>query len=71
MTTSDLLTLDEAAAYLRTSPENLRKWRTQGKGPRAGKHGKQLRYRRAELDRWILEREQEGRPQAGSPRSPR
>jgi excisionase family DNA binding protein len=56
---SELLTLAEVAAELRVPAETLRKWRAQGTGPRAAKVGRHLRYRRAELDRWLAERERE------------
>jgi excisionase family DNA binding protein len=56
---SDLLTLAEVAAELRVPLETLRKWRAKGAGPRAAKVGRHLRYRRAEVDRWLAERERE------------
>jgi excisionase family DNA binding protein len=55
----ELLTLAEVAAELRVPVETLRKWRAQGTGPRAAKIGRHLRYRRAEVDRWLAQREQE------------
>lgn len=51
------LLIGEAAAYLRTPVETLRKWRALGIGPRAAKVGKRLVYRRSEIDRWVRERE--------------
>jgi excisionase family DNA binding protein len=57
----DLLTIDEAAAWLRIPVETLYKWRSQGTGPRAAKVGKHLRYRSDELRRWVEEREQDQR----------
>jgi excisionase family DNA binding protein len=57
----DLLTLVEVAAELRVPVETLRKWRARGTGPRAAKVGRHLRYRRAEVDRWLAERERGGR----------
>lgn len=56
---AELLTIDEAAAYLRVPVETLRKWRSQGTGPRAARVGRYLRYRRVEVDRWLTERERE------------
>ena len=61
---ADLLTIAEAAAYLRLPVETLRKWRAAGTGPRAAKVGKHLRYRRAEVDRWLAEREREAADRA-------
>jgi excisionase family DNA binding protein len=56
---SELLTIDEASALLRVPVWTLRKWRAQGKGPAAAKIGRHLRYRRVEIDRWVMERERE------------
>jgi excisionase family DNA binding protein len=61
----EYLKIDEAAAYMRTPVETLRKWRSQGTGPRAARAGRSLLYRRSEIDRWIREREQEPVGRAG------
>jgi excisionase family DNA binding protein len=55
-----LLTIDEAAVYLRVPVQTLRRWRAQGTGPAAAKIGKHLRYRPDELDRWVKEQEGNG-----------
>ncbi len=54
---SIILTIDEAADYLAIPKATLYTWRTRrvGFGPRAVKMGGCLRYRRADLDAWILE----------------
>ena len=54
---SMILTIDEAAAYLAIPKATLYTWRTRrvGFGPRAVKMGGCLRYRRADLDAWIVE----------------
>jgi excisionase family DNA binding protein len=54
---SMILTIDEAAAYLAIPKATLYTWRTRrvGFGPRAVKMGGCLRYRRADLDAWIME----------------
>jgi excisionase family DNA binding protein len=62
---AELLSIGETAAYLNVPVDTLRKWRSQGTGPRCAKLGKHLRYRQAEVDRWIHEREQDGRRAAG------
>jgi len=65
----ELLTIDEAASYLRVPGDTLYKWRTQGSGPRAAKIGKHLRYRQAELERWVEEQEgDQRRTTAAEPR---
>lgn len=55
----EVLTADEAAAYLQVPVETLRRWRSLGTGPRHAKVGRHVRYRRAALDRWLEERERE------------
>ena len=52
-----MLTIDEAAAYLAIPKATLYTWRTRrvGFGPRAVKFGGCLRYRRSDLDAWIVE----------------
>jgi excisionase family DNA binding protein len=60
-----LLTIDEAADYLAITKATLYTWRSRrtGYGPRAVKLGGCLRYRRSDLDAWILEHvEPEGDP---------
>jgi excisionase family DNA binding protein len=56
----ELLTLDEAADYLRRPVDTLRYWRKLGRGPKAARVGKGLLYRKAELDRWVREQEGQG-----------
>jgi excisionase family DNA binding protein len=51
--TDRLLTDDEAAAYLQASTSTLNFWRTQRRGPAFVKLGRNVRYRRCDLDRWI------------------
>ncbi len=50
---AELLTISEAAAYLKIPVETLRKWRAQGRGPKAIKLGRHLRYRQDDVDQWI------------------
>ncbi len=51
-----MLTIDEAAAYLAIPRSTLYTWRTRraGFGPRAVKLGGCLRYRRVDLEAWIV-----------------
>lgn len=44
---------NEAAAYLGCSPAALRLWRSQGRGAKYFRAGRLIRYRKAELDKWI------------------
>lgn len=50
----DVLTLDEAAAYLRVHPRTLRTKASKGEVP-AAKIGRVWRFHRNQLERWILE----------------
>lgn len=48
-----LLTTKELADYLSVSPETVRWWRKQARGPRATKVGKGVRYRESDVLAWI------------------
>lgn len=49
----DLLTTDELAAMLRTSPGTVRFWHHKGKGPTSTKVGRRRLYARADVEAWI------------------
>ncbi len=51
----DLLTLEEAAARLRTPTDTLRYWRAHDKGPVSIKIGRRIFYSAAECDRYVAE----------------
>ncbi len=53
MTVSSLLTVVEVADYLRIPVATLYVWRSHGKGPRAVRVGRHLRYRLADVERWL------------------
>jgi excisionase family DNA binding protein len=53
METPALLTLDEAAAYLKIASGTLYNWRHIGTGPKAVMVGSRIRYRQTDLDQWI------------------
>ena len=48
----EILTLEEVAAYLRLTPQTIYKWAQEKRIP-AVKLGKEWRFRRSILDRWI------------------
>jgi hypothetical protein len=50
---NDLLTIDEAAAILRTPVATLRDWRHRGIGPHSFKIGRRVFYRAGDLYAWI------------------
>ena len=57
----EMLTLQEACAYLRIPEGTLRYWRHLGAGPRSFKIGRHVRYWRTDLVLWLSE--QTNRPQ--------
>lgn len=65
----EYLTIDEAADFLRRSPETLRWWRSNGKGPPAFKSGRRVLYSFADLVTY-MEREKEEAGVPDRPRSP-
>ena len=53
MNDDQLVTITEAAEFLRTPVATLRWWRHTGKGPRSFKIGRRVTYRRSDLENWI------------------
>lgn len=50
---TELLTTREAASYLRLAITTLEHWRLESRGPASFKIGRQVRYRRDEIERWL------------------
>jgi excisionase family DNA binding protein len=48
-----LLTVDELADYLRISRWTVYRWRSNGEGPPAVMAGHSVRYRKADVDKWL------------------
>ena len=63
-TATELLTLTETAAVLRTPVATLRYWRHLGVGPDGFRLGRRVVYRREDVDRWLAAQQD-----AQSPRS--
>jgi hypothetical protein len=59
----EMLTLQEACAFLRIPEGTLRYWRHLGAGPKSFKIGRHVRYWRTDLVLWLTE--QTNRPQHG------
>lgn len=59
-----LLTPEELAEMLGVSPSTIRWWRSEGRGPRATKVGRLLRYDEADVRAWIEERKEDEVPGA-------
>lgn len=51
--TSDLFTLQEAAEYCRLPVNTLRWYRASRTGPKSGKIGARVMYRKSDLDQYI------------------
>ena len=55
--THDLMTTEEAAHYLRIEKRTLENWRVSGRGPLFVRLGGAVRYRRAQLEKFIAQNE--------------
>ena len=54
-TTDALMTTDEVAVYLSLAPRTIKRWREDKEGPHYIRiNHKCVRYRRSEVDRWLL-----------------
>jgi len=52
----NLLTVSEAAALLRTTPQAVYQWRRRRQGPPGAVIGSRLLFRRGDVERWVTER---------------
>jgi excisionase family DNA binding protein len=52
MTENEIMTLEEVAAYLKLKPQTIYTWAQEKKIP-AAKLGKEWRFKRSIIDRWI------------------
>lgn len=48
-----LITMKQLAAYLDVPLSTLQDWRLRGKGPRAIRVGRHLRFRQADVEDWL------------------
>jgi len=55
--TEPAMTLSELAAYLSVNPQALYDLRSQGRGPRGFRVGRQLRFRMSEIEAWLARME--------------
>lgn len=53
------LTVEQFAAELGIPKQTVYKWRTEGKGPRAHKIGRHVRFSRQSVDSWLAEQLEE------------
>jgi excisionase family DNA binding protein len=54
------VSIAELAAELGVPPATVYQWRSQGQGPRGGRFGKHVRFRRVDVDAWIAARMDDG-----------
>jgi predicted DNA-binding transcriptional regulator AlpA len=57
-----LLTRPVTARAIDHSVETLKRWEKVGRGPRPVRMGRRVYYRRAEIERWLIERERAPAP---------
>ncbi|HKS94585.1 MAG TPA: helix-turn-helix domain-containing protein [Terriglobia bacterium] len=50
---AELLTIEEAAELIRRPVATLRWWRATGQGPRSGKLGRRVVYKREDVEAWV------------------
>jgi excisionase family DNA binding protein len=50
-----LLSVRELAAYLDVPPSTVYLWRSEGRGPKGFRVGKQVRFRASEVEAWLEE----------------
>ena len=48
-----LLGIQELAEFIGVPRQTIYRWRGQGRGPKAAKLGRHLRYRQADIDEWL------------------
>jgi excisionase family DNA binding protein len=53
MTNDELKTTEELAERLRISTSTLRRWRSNGEGPKFIRVGKKVRYRQSDVEDWL------------------
>ncbi len=51
--TTDYMTADEVAGLIKVRKQTLAVWRIKGLGPTFIKAGRAVRYRRADVERWL------------------
>lgn len=57
-----LATREEVAEYLQLNVNTLAKWASEGTGPRYSRVGRHTRYRWADVERWLDQRQQTTKP---------
>jgi excisionase family DNA binding protein len=64
-----LVSEEWVAQYLGLHIVTIRKWRAEDRGPRWLKVGSRVRYRRADIEGWLVEQERTPRYDTAPPRS--
>jgi excisionase family DNA binding protein len=60
-----ILSAQDLADYLQVPLATVYKWRSLGTGPTGLKAGRHLRFRKEEVDRWLLTRQEQSEEAAG------
>ena len=60
----EFLTTEQLAELLQVPAQTVRAWRHYGTGPKGVRLGRHVRYRRADVDRWVDQNERAQRPRA-------
>jgi excisionase family DNA binding protein len=58
----ELLTEQEVADYCKVSVRTVKRWRAEGTGPPFLRAGRQVRYRKRDVDAWLESRGQQSEP---------
>ena len=58
----ELLTEQEVADYCKVSVRTVKRWRAEGTGPPFLRAGRQVRYRKRDVDAWLESRGQQNEP---------
>ncbi|MGI8615291.1 MAG: helix-turn-helix transcriptional regulator [Actinomycetota bacterium] len=64
--TAEWISPEGLAVWLGVPRSTIYEWRLKGTGPAGVKVGKHVRFRRAEVERWLAERAHEERARAGT-----
>ena len=52
-----LMTVNQLSEYLQVPVQTIYAWRHEGVGPRTLRAGRALRFRKADIDQWLEERD--------------
>jgi excisionase family DNA binding protein len=59
LATDEILTPEQTGALLKVNERTLERWRCEGKGPAFVRLGRRVRYRRDDLEAWLVRQRQD------------